>query len=831
MERTTLFVDILLPLPLPGTFTYRVPFSLNDEIKKGQRVVVQFGRKKIYTAVVLKIHQNPPQGYSVKYISSILDPVPVINDIQLDFWKWMSKYYMCTRGEVMNVALPSALKLASESNIILHPDFDGDISGLNEREISITEALHNRSKLSISEATEIAELQKIFPLIKNLIEKKVILVEEEIHDSYKPKKETFVRFSEEYKNEEKLKEAFDELGKRAFKQLEMLISFIKLTNNDIQKGEIKRPLLIKSVDGSASQLNTLVKKGIFETITKITSRLEIRKSSTSADKIELNEHQQKSLDEIKNAFKEKDVVLFHGVTSSGKTEIYIKLISEAIAEGKQVLYLLPEIALTTQIISRLQKYFGEKIGVYHSKYSNNEKVEIWNNVLNNKYKNEDQKNSYKIILGPRSAMFLPFDNLGLVIVDEEHDTSYKQYDPAPRYNARDSAIYLAKMHKAKTILGSATPAVESYFNTQTGKYQLVELMQRYGNIQMPEIKIANLKIETRQRTMKSHFSSYLVEHIKQALENKKQIILFQNRRGFSLRLECEVCNWIPECKNCDVTLTYHKHNNQLRCHYCGYSTKVPERCPSCGSTALKMKGFGTEKVEDDLSIILPEARIERMDLDTTRSKYAYQRIINNFEERGIDILVGTQMVTKGLDFDNVSVVGILNADNMLSFPDFRAQERSFQLMAQVSGRAGRKEKRGEVIIQTYNPKHQTIQNVINNDYNKMYIGELSDRYKFKYPPYYKLILLKLLHKDYHDLNKSASYLASILKQKFGKRVLGPEYPLVSRIKNRYIKTILIKVEREVSVSHIKSELLKEIENFRTHKDHRKIYVVIDVDPL
>ncbi|MCD4772065.1 MAG: primosomal protein N' [Bacteroidales bacterium] len=831
MERTTLFVDVLLPLPIEGTFTYRVPFSLNDEIKKGQRVVVQFGRKKIYTAVVLKVHENPPQGYSVKYISSILDPVPVINNIQLDFWKWMSEYYMCTKGEVMNVALPSSLKLASESKIILHPDFDGDISGLNERERSIAEALHNRSKLTISEAIEIAELKKIFTLIKNLIEKKVVLVEEEIHDTYKPKKETFVRLSEKYRNEENLKEIFDELSKRAFKQLEMLISFIKLTNNNLENGEVKRPLLIKSVEGSASQLNSLVKKGVFNILTKITSRLENRESSTSVDKIKLNEHQQKSYSEIKNAFKEKDVVLFHGVTSSGKTEIYIKLISEAIAEGKQVLYLLPEIALTTQIISRLQKYFGEKIGVYHSKYSNNEKVEIWNNVLNNQYKSEVQKNSYKIILGPRSAMFLPFNNLGLVIIDEEHDTSYKQYDPAPRYNARDSAIYLAKMHKAKTILGTATPAVESYFNSQTGKYQLVELMQRYGDIQMPEIKVANLKLETRQRTMKSHFSSYLIDHVKQALENKKQIILFQNRRGFSLRLECEVCNWIPECKNCDVTLTYHKYNNQLRCHYCGYSTKVPEKCPSCESNALIMKGFGTEKVEDDLSIILPEIRIERMDLDTTRSKYAYQRIINDFEERRIDILVGTQMVTKGLDFDNVSVVGILNADNMLSFPDFRAQERSFQLMAQVSGRAGRKGKRGEVIIQTYNPKHQTIQNVINNDYYKMYIRELSDRYKFNYPPYYKLVLLKLLYKDYHVLNMGASYLASNLKQKFGKMVLGPEYPLVSRIKNRYIKNILIKIERGKSISYIKSELLKEIDKFNSHQEHKKILVVIDVDPL
>ena len=501
MERTTLFVDVLLPLPVKGTFTYRVPFLLNDEIRKGQRVVVQFGRKKLYTALVLNIHEKVPETYSVKYILSILDPIPIVNDVQMNFWNWMSEYYLCTKGEVMNVALPSALKLASESSIILHPEFDGEISGLNERERNITEALHNRSKLTISEATEIAELQKIFPLIKNLIEKKVILVEEEIHDSYKPKKETFVRLSEKYKDEENLKVLFDELSKRAFKQLELLMSFIKLTENDIQNGEVKRPLLLKSFNGSASQINSLVKKGIFEIKTKTSSRLEIRESSSSAEEIELNQYQKKSFEEINNAFKEKDVVLFHGVTSSGKTEIYIKLIKEVIAKGKQVLYLLPEIALTTQIISRLQKYFGENIGVYHSKYSNNEKVEIWNNILNNQYKSKNQKNSYKIIIGPRSAMFLPFNNLGLVIVDEEHDTSYKQYDPAPRYNARDSAVYLAIMHKAKAILGSATPSLESYFNTQTGKYKLVELMHRYGGVQMPEIKIANLKQEIRQKTM------------------------------------------------------------------------------------------------------------------------------------------------------------------------------------------------------------------------------------------------------------------------------------------------------------------------------------------
>ncbi len=827
MERTTLFTEVILPLPVKGTFTYRVPYELNSLVKIGQRVVVQFGKKKIYTGVIYEIHKKAPKNYAVKYILSILDINPIINEPQLIFWNWISEYYMSTLGEVMNVALPSSLKLASESKIKLKKDTIIKLSELNEREIILAESLQDKKKLTLSEASDIAGLKKVIPLIKTMLEKDIIEIEEELTDPYKPKTETFVKLTDEYsENEEKLKEVYDQLEKRAFRQLQILMSYIQLSST--QK-DVSRPQLLKNSKASSAQLNALVEKNIFKLYDKTISRLEEYEQLKSPDDINLTEMQNQAMSSIKSGFKEKKVVLLHGVTSSGKTEIYIKLIHETIKRGRQVLYLLPEIALTTQIINRLRKYFGNSVGVYHHRYSKDEKVEIWNKVINSNSDNE--KDQYKIILGARSALFLPFYDLGLVIVDEEHDNSFKQFDPAPRYHARDSAVYLASMHNANCILGTATPSLESYFNTKQGKYQLVEIFERYGNIKLPEIIIADIRKETRYKTMKSHFSSLLLEHIKSVLENHKQIILFQNRRGFSLRLECSVCGYIPQCKNCDVTLIYHKYNNHLRCHYCGWTTRIPEKCPACGNTSLLMKGFGTEKVEDELSILFPGPRITRMDLDTTRKKHAYQQIITEFEQRKIDILVGTQMVTKGLDFDNVSLVGILNADNMLSYPDFRSQERSFQLMAQVSGRAGRKGKRGKVIIQTYNPQHHIIQDVINHDYTSMYKSEIIERRKFKYPPFYRLIMVKLKHKETRLLNEGSRVLADILREKFGKRVLGPEYPIVSKIKNLYIKTILIKLERNVSLSEMKKELQKRIETFKKINEFKSIRILIDVDPL
>ncbi|MCX6231591.1 MAG: primosomal protein N' [Bacteroidetes bacterium] len=830
MSRITLFADVLLPLPLEGYFTYRIPFELNDMVSPGKRVVIQFGKKKIYTALIRRIHDKPPTNYTVKYILSVLDNEAIVNEKQFLFWEWIAEYYLCTIGEVMNAALPPAFKLASESHILINPDFDGDFSQFNEYEMLVAEALISRDSLTVSEVSEITGLQKIIPLLKTLIEKGVIITEEEIAERYKPKIETYIRLSEKYTKEDELSIIFDQMEKKAFRQLQLLQCFLQLTNFfQSFKNDLKKSILLKNTEFTDAQIKSLVKKEVFEIYEKEESRLDGANSTATADSIVLNEQQDIALNNIKNGFNDKAVALLHGITSSGKTEIYIKLIDEVLKQGRQVLYLLPEIALTAQIINRIQKFFGNRAGIYHSKYSENQRVEVWNKVINTSESVNDEK--YSIVIGARSAIFLPFDNLGLIIVDEEHDTSYKQYDPSPRYNARDAAIYLAAMHGAKTILGSATPAIESYYNALTQKYHLVEINERYGGMELPEILIADLKMESRQKTMRSHFSSLLITQIDEALAKKQQVILFQNRRGFSLRLECDSCHYMPECKNCDVTLIYHKHENQLRCHYCGFATRIPEKCPDCGSTAMLMKGFGTEKVEEDLAIIFPEAKIERMDLDTTRSKNAYRRIIADFEDGKIDILVGTQMITKGLDFNNVGVVGILNADNMISFPDFRSYERSFQLMAQVSGRAGRKGERGKVIIQTYKPQQEVIKNVINTDYLAMFNSQLHERKTFKYPPFYRLIKITLKHKDANLLNQAAADIAKELRLTFAKNVLGPEYPIVSRIKNMYLKDILIKIERESHLKTAKVQLNHIIEHFKKSDKNKQLRFIIDVDPM
>lgn len=838
MSRTTYFVDVILPLAVPNLYTYRVPYELNEEIAVGKRVVVQFGKGKLYTALVRVIHENPPKQYTAKYIDSVLDDQPIVNSYQFELWDWMSNYYMCTIGEVMVAALPGALRLASETKVVANPSFEKNSVELTDKEFLIMEALEVRNILTLNDVSEIIEQQKVYSIIKSLIEKGVILIQEELKEKFKPKIESFVRITDYADDEENLKTIFSSLEKKAAKQLEVLIAYINLSKRYTkERQEVKKSALLQAVAGAEGAINAMVKKKIFEIY-----ELEIGRFSKSfqANKISsLNELQQQVFHGIQKQFgweisednsPEKDVVLLHGVTSSGKTEIYVKLIEQAIAKGKQVLYLLPEIALTAQIINRLQKYFGDVVGVYHSKFNENERVEIWNTVLKD---NQTAVNSaqFKLIIGARSALFLPFHNLGLVIVDEEHDTSYKQYDPAPRYNARDAAIYLAHIHKTKTLLGSATPSIESYYNAQEGKYGFAELQKRFGGVQMPEILIADVKEATQKKMMKSHFSPLLLDTISLALEKKEQVILFQNRRGFAPQLECNTCAWVPQCVNCDVSLTYHKASNQLRCHYCGYSVKPPEKCAACGDTDLKMKGFGTEKIEEELAVFYPKAKIMRMDLDTTRSKFAHQNIIQDFEERNIDILVGTQMVTKGLDFDNVSLVGILNADSMLNFPDFRSFERSFHLMAQVSGRAGRKEKRGKVIIQTHNPEHSIIQEVIANNYIAMYTSQLLDRRNFDYPPFYRLIELTVIHKDQNMVNAAAKDLADALRKHFGKRILGPEYPIISRIRNLYHKNILIKLEREASVVTAKKIVADLLTQFKASSDYKSVRMQVDVDPV
>jgi primosomal protein N' (replication factor Y) (superfamily II helicase) len=830
MDQKTLFVDILLPLPLPGYFTYRVPAELNSLVKPGVRAVVPFGTRKIYSGLIRKIHHNPPKDFQAKYISTVLDENPVVFEKQFEFWEWVSDYYLAWPGDVMNAALPPALKLASETRITLNPEFDGDHSSLNEREYLIAEALEIQKTLSVSEVSKITGLQKVFPLIGNLMEKKVVLLMEELENPYRPKLEKFVKLSDEYETEEKLKEAFDYAESKAPRQLEVLVALIKLSGRyQSNRKEVNLKEISKSVKNSAGALQALLQKGILTTYKKKVSRFD--HLQVTAVETEFNEYQKLALNQIRSGWKTKDIVLLHGVTSSGKTEIYIELIREELAKGKQVLYLLPEIALTTQIILRIQQHFGEKAGVYHSRFNEMERTEVWNNLAFGGVESENKRITYQLVVGPRSALFLPFKDLGLIIVDEEHESSYKQHDPAPRYHARDAATWLARSFGAKVLLGSATPSVETYFHAQTGKYGLVEIMKRFGGLQMPEIFVADIKKETRQKTMRSHLSSLLTTSIFEALENQKQIILFQNRRGFSVRMECDQCNWIPMCTQCDVSLVYHKLINKLKCHYCGYSITPPAKCPKCASSGIALKGFGTEKIEEELPLIFPEAQIKRMDLDTTRAKNAYQRIIQDFEEKKIDILIGTQMVSKGLDFENVGIVGILSADNMLSFPDFRAHERAFQMMAQVSGRAGRKNTRGKVIIQALDPYHSVIRQVIDNNYAEMYKTQILERRNFHYPPFFRLITLTVIHRDPQLVNKGAESLASALRKQLGKEaVLGPEYPLVARIKAQYLKNIIVKLDRKSNLQ-TKKEILREIlEEFSLTAQWKGVRVKVNVDP-
>ncbi len=829
MDRVTLFADVLLPLPVKGVFTYRIPFELNEYVQVGQRVAVQFGRKKVYSGLVKEIHQKVPE-YVPKYILHLLDEQVLVHPIQFRFWEWLASYYLCTEGEVMHAALPAAFKLASESKLVLMENFSPDEAILDENEYQIIEALVEHQKLSLDEISKKVSFAKVLPIVRNMIDKRYIVMEEELHERYKVKTEKYVSLAEDFQDEEAIRILMDTLGKRAHKQLELLMGFLSLSGGSFDsETELKRSLLLKKTNSNPAVLKTLVDKGVFQVVEHGISRFAESQDQQELKDFKLSPHQQEAYAKILADFEQKQVVLLHGVTSGGKTEIYIKLIEKVIAEGKQVLYLLPEIALTTQIIGRLQQYFGDEVGIYHSRYNTHERAEVWTNVAATEETSLRKK--FNIILGPRSAVFLPFTKLGLVIVDEEHDASYKQFDPGPRYNARDAAIYLAGMHQAKVVLGSATPAIETYYNAQEGKYGLASLVERYGGVQMPKIEVVDMREQVRRRQLKAHFSSVLMDQLSTALDKKHQAILFQNRRGFSLRIECEQCQWVPQCKNCDVTLTYHKGSELLKCHYCGFSLGIPSGCSECGSHSLKMKGFGTEKVEEELKLLLPEARIDRMDLDATRSKNAFQRIISDFEEGKTDILIGTQMVTKGLDFDNVHVVGVLSADNMLSYPDFRSNERSYQLMAQVSGRAGRKKKQGKVIIQSYQPEHPIIKQVVDNDYLTMYHQELSGREKFHYPPFYRLIIIRMKHKDPKLLHEAAAAMGMDLKARFGKRIQGPEYPLVSRIRSLYIKQITLKTPRSAHHAKTKELLMSALDEFRKTRRFKSVMVQFDVDPM
>lgn len=779
------------------------------------RVAVEFGKSKIYTALVYTIHNEAPIGYEAKEIHQILDDTPIVNEIQLEHWKWISEYYMCSLGEVFRAALPSAFLLESETVIQYNQEFQGE-NNLSNDEFLVFEALQHQSQLSIHQIVSILGKKTIFPIIKELIEKKVVIVKEQIYEQYKPKLIKYVRLKEEWNSNEKLAELLERLT-RAKKQRDVILTFFQLR---ALKKAIKVSQLQDDSKSSSAVIKSLVDKGIFEYYFVQTDRINF--NGKSSDLKELTIHQEEAYKAIKTSFKINQTTLLKGITSSGKTEIYVKLIKEVLESNRQVLYLLPEIALTTQLIERLQFYFGEYLAVFHSKYSMNERVEVWNNVLENKQKAQ-------LILGARSSMFLPFSNLGLIIVDEEHEPSFKQYDPAPRYHARDASIVLANVHEAKVLLGSATPSIETYYNAQQGKYGLVELNRRYGDVLLPEIELVDIKEKHRKKRMTGHFSDRLIEMIAEALENKEQVILFQNRRGYAPVIECETCGVSPQCPQCDVSLTFHSYRKELRCHYCGYRHPMQSNCGACGSEKLNDKGFGTEQIEMELAELFPDTNIGRMDLDSTRGKYGYQKIIGKFQAQEIDILVGTQMLSKGLDFANVSLVGIMNADNMLNFPDFRAHERSYQLMVQVSGRAGRDKKRGKVAIQTFNPYHQIVQQVSTNDYENMFKEQLDERWQYHYPPFFRLIKITLRHKDFNRVDEGAHWLGKSLENIFKENVLGPSTPSISKIRNYYIRTIIIKIPHKQSLKVTKETINKVKNSFQAIKEFRPIRFNIDVD--
>jgi primosomal protein N' (replication factor Y) (superfamily II helicase) len=821
-----LFADVILPLPVAGKFSYLIPEGITPSPGVGKRVIVQFGQKKFHTAIISSIHSGAPEGFDAKEIISVLDDTPVVSEANISFWEWLANYYCCTMGEVMNAALPAGMKPESSTRVALA---DGiDFKELSRFEAAFLDNLGYEFK-PIKSLQKDAAITNLFPAIKSLLKKGYIKVEEDLDKKYKAKTGSFICLSPEIKSEEILNEKIGHL-KRAAKQEELLLHFCSLTKpfsaDKIDEISIKN--LFKETRFTQSHLNGLIKKGILAKNLKQVSRLGGGAVVEQGELALLNAAQEEALRKIKNLFKGKETTLLHGVTSSGKTEIYTHLIDEVIKTGKQVLYLVPEISLTTQLVARLKKAFGNKIGVYHSKLNHAERVEIWEKVLGFSLSDQD---SYQVILGARSSVFLPFQNLGLIIVDEEHENSFKQFDPNPRYNARDVAVLLGTLYKCNVLLGSATPSFETYFNVKSGKFGLVELNQRYGDLELPEVVVSDLQKAYKRKQMKLFLAPDLFNEISESLGKKEQVILFQNRRGYSPYIECINCGWLPKCQNCDVSLTYHKQKKQLVCHYCGYHIPVPEICPSCGSPGIKTRGMGTEKIEEGLKSLFPEAKIARMDLDTTRGKNAIDRLIHDFENKKTDILVGTQMITKGLDFEHVRVVGILNADNLINFPDFRAHERSYQLISQVSGRAGRKHKKGTVVIQTTQPEHQVISEISRQAYDESFSRQVQERKLFKYPPYFRLIKITVKNKNEERLNAVSKELAVLLRENKNLLVLGPEFPLISRIKLWYQKEIWIKLHRDNHLGENKNFILKCINTASHSPNNSSTAFNIDVDPM
>jgi primosomal protein N' (replication factor Y) len=816
------FADVILPLSLPRQYTYSVPEEMAGRVQPGMRVVVQLGRQKMYAGLVYRLHDIAPAA-AVKPLTSLLDAAPVVNDTQLRLWEWMASYYLCSLGDVMHVAMPAALKLQSETRIVLNDAYDHRHETLTDDEYLLYEALLGRTHLTPGEAAAILHRKSAHRVLQGLIAKGVVVMEEELRERYRPKTVSVLRLQEKLAaDDEALKAVFDSLEKRSPRQLEALMAMLHAAPGPERGTWVERSELLKGDAVSTAALSALVKKGVLEEESRTKER-HVSEGGDGQDLAVLSAVQAGALEEIRRAFDTHPAVLLHGVTASGKTEVYLHLIREMLEQGKQVVYLLPEIALTLQVIRRLKKVLGDCVDVYHSRFSLNERVEVWQRVLSGDSRSQ-------VIVGARSALFLPYSRLGLVIVDEEHDSSFKQADPAPRYHGRDTALVLAGLHGARTLLGTATPSLESYDNALQGKYGLVTMQERYSGMPLPSIDIVDIAAAAKRKEMQSHYSKTLLEAIASTLQQGDQVILFQNRRGFAPVVECRQCGWTPHCRNCSVSMTVHQQVQLLRCHYCGYSEPLPAACEDCGSHQLALHGMGTEKVVEEMQVFFPEAVIERLDLDAARSRLAYQRILTDFEERKIQILVGTQMITKGLDFDTVGLVGILQADLLLNFPDFRAHERSYQLLQQVSGRSGRKYRQGRVMIQTRQPGHWVLEYVLTHDYPAFFAREKAERERFLYPPHSRLIELHLKHRDDRVVGEAAEKLAVLLRARFGQRVYGPLEPLVRRVRNYWLKNILIKLEKEASPAKAKTAIREVLDQFYADPAFRSVLVQPDVDP-
>ena len=822
------FVDVILPLPLYSSYTYSVPENLQDDVQVGSRVLVQFGKKKYYTGIVEALHSNQPSGYEIKPLVSVLDPEPILRYPQLNFWKWLSDYYLCSPGEVYKAAVPTGLKPESETRISLNPDYEPDPVNplrLTDHQALLLMTMQEKKRLTIAEIEGETGIRNVTKVMLPMLDAGILEIDERVAERYRPKKINVVNLNAERGDQSRLHVFFD-LVKKSRLQEKALLTYLDMSGWLTPGTELKpvsKQQLIDAAGVSPSILKALVDKQIIKIEKKYVNRFDPEENATAKISLpSLSPSQQKALTEIDEGFKSKSIQLLHGVTGSGKTEIYTHLMERALEAGNQVLFLVPEISLTTQLSDRLRKIFGNRLLVYHSKFSDSERVDIWRKLLSS--------NEPLVILGVRSSIFLPFSHLGLIVVDEEHESSFKQYDPAPRYNARDAALMLARMHGAKSLLGSATPAIETYFKALEGKYGLVSLAERYEGSQLPDVEIIDMKEMRKKKEVKGSLSSPLRQRILSTLKAGRQSILFQNRRGFAPVVICEQCGWTPKCAHCDVSMVYHKNLGMLRCHYCGYATFLPPLCPACGQNSLKIFGYGTERIAEEIKEEFPEYSVVRMDLDTTRNKDAYQNIIEDFARHDTDILIGTQMVSKGLDFGDVSTVGVINADTLLNFPDFRSNERAFNMLEQVAGRAGRRQDKGVVIIQTINPDHDVLTYVQKHDYTGYYNKEIEERRKYSYPPFVKIINIYIRNKNSEMCDKAAVDFTLALRKVFGDRVLGPEKPYVSRIASYHIQSIMLKMEAGVSMKKVKDILRSIFATIANTTEMKSSIVHYDVDP-